>query len=675
VSEIPGSSVIEFAHDLVQDVVASAEADSISTHDAFAERVLGDLESAGLLEDWFVAYYRTYGIEVSGYGFNDGLGTLDLFIVQFRQQPLAVKVGMQEISALGKRVMNYLAKARKGLRDRLDDSLEAYDMCVAVEEAIAKEASIRVFIITNDVSTTRRLRAVEDDGRPVIFEVWDLNRLHRLATSGVLHEPIVVEFPEALPCLSTPKTDENYSVFLSIIRGDILASVYREYGPRLLELNVRSFLQLKGAVNRGIRETLINSPERFLAYNNGISATASKVDHVRLDDGRLAIKRVHDFQIVNGGQTTASLHSAFIKKEGDLERVFVQAKLTVVQPEHLNEIVPEISRFSNTQNKVTIVDFSSNDPYHVELEKITRTMWAPAKDASGQETKWFYERARGQYADALNRERTPAKQKAFKIQYPARQKFLKTDVAKWEQSWNQKPWLVSRGAEKNFRAFMIDYEGKIPTTDVGYVRRLIAKGILFRVTEKIVTEQQFGGYRANIVTYTIAKLCNSTAQRVDLESIWRDQTISDALIDALADVSRLMYKIVINPPAGTTHVGEWTKKETCWARAADLAWSIPVSLERELVDVSKARALQKDGAVVGLSKEDESVIAEAAKVPAESWFALAHWARETGNLAAWQRSLAHSMGRVKSRGDQPTLKQARQGIIILDTAKSVGFGS
>ncbi len=151
-------------------------------------------------------------------------------------------------------------------------------------------------------------------------------------------------------------------------------------------------------------------------------------------------------------------------------------KLTVVSPDRLQEIVPEISRYSNTQNKVTLVDFSSNHPFHVELEKITRSLWAPAADGSGQETRWFYERARGQYADALARERTPARQRAFKTLHPLRQKFTKADAAKFEHSWGQLPHIVSRGAEKNFREFMIKLGEKAPTVDASYCQRPDSQG-------------------------------------------------------------------------------------------------------------------------------------------------------------------------------------------------------
>lgn len=662
-----------FAHDLVQDVTASSEAGSITTHDAFAERVLGDLETAGHIDDWYLAYYRTRGIEISGYGLNEGLGSIDLYLAQFRQQPLAAKVGKADLTALAKRAMNFLIKAREGLAGHLDESSEARDMALALAESSATVTGVRIFLITNDLGTVRAVETpVGPADLPVTVEIWDLQRLFRLATSGVLHESIAMDFDPPLPCLSTPTTDDNYSVFLLILRGDTLGQMYMDYGTRLLELNVRSFLQAKGAVNRGIRETLLHVPERFLAYNNGISATASRVEMKTLPDGSTGIGRIHDLQIVNGGQTTASIHASRVRNEADLSQVHVQMKLTVVKPEFLNEIVPEISRFSNTQNKVTVVDFSSNDPFHVELEKVTRTLWAPASASTGQETKWFYERARGQYADALGRERTPARQRAFKIHFPMRQKFLKTDVSKWENTWAQKPWIVSRGAEKNFRAFMLDQAGKTPTSNIDYVKRLIAKGILFRSAETVVTQQQFGGYRANIVTYSLAKLCNATSQRLDLHRVWRDQGISDACADAIAEISNVVNK-VITEPAGGSHVGEWTKKEACWARVAALDWEPTRALTSELLDVSKAAQAASGEAAAGITPEEQSAIDELATVPAESWFALSQWAKETKNLEAWQRSLAFSIGRVAARRADPSARQAKQGVLILQAAKSLGF--
>jgi hypothetical protein len=662
-----------FAEDLVQEVIAWSEANSASTHDAFMEHVLTSLEAAGHVDDWSIGYYRSRGMEISGYGVNDDLGTLDLFVAQFRQQPLEVKIGKADLTALAKRAIGFATKARDGLARQLDEATEAHDAAQAVADALRTATGVRVFILTNDVSTVRTIGSVAGlDDLPIAIEIWDLQRLYRLETSGQLHEPIAVTFGDPLPCLSTPMTDENYSVFLTIMRGDVLGEIYHDYGTRLLELNVRSFLQLKGAVNRGIRETLIHMPERFLAYNNGISATASKVEWRDLGGGMSGIHRIHDLQIVNGGQTTASIHSSLMKKEADLTKVFVQMKLTVVDPQHLPEVVPEISRFSNTQNKVTVVDFSSNDTFHVELEKLTRTLWAPAEAGSGQETKWFYERARGQYADALNRERTPARQRAFKVQYPLKRKFLKTDVAKWMNSWDQKPWIVSRGAEKNFRAFMAELDGAAPTNNIDYVRQLLAKGILFRATEKIVTQQAFGGYRANIVTYAIAKLTLATDRRLDLGRIWRDQYITDATAEAIAEISRVVNKIVTQPSGGT-HVGEWTKKEACWARIAGADWTASAAFAAELVQ--EVEDASNGGGPNGhrTTASDPEDLARLMGVEPETWFALSVWARETDNLQPWQRGLAYSLGRIAARGGEPSAKQVKQGVVLIEEAMALGF--
>ena len=666
-------SLEQFAESTVQDTLATAEANNESPHDAFAGSVLQDLERAGVIEEQFVSYYRSHGLEASGYGRNEVIGSLDLYLVSFRQHPLMQKVGKSELATMAKRAFTYLAKAEGGLWRQIDEADDSHDMAQAVEQYLSEANAIRIFMITNDVATSSAVPAGDFKGRPVSYEVWDLQRLHRLATSGVLHEPIMVNFSNALPCLTTPETDKNYSVLLAIVPGKTLAEIYGQYGARLLELNVRAFLQLKGAVNRGIRETLINRPERFLAYNNGISATASEVKLASLPDGGVGISKIKDLQIVNGGQTTAALHHALTADHLDLERVLVQMKLTVVQPELLSTIVPEISKFSNTQNKVTLTDFSSNHEFHVELEKLSRTLWAPAVHGTGQETKWFFERARGQYANALSREKTPAAKKRFRLIYPSKQKFTKTDVAKWEMSWSQKPQIVSRGGEKNFRAFMETVGSMVPTTDKTFVQRLIAKGILFRETERLVTDQQFGGYRANIVTYAIAKLSNATAMKVDFDSIWANQGLTTDLAQALVDLSYVAHDVITQPPPGVTNVGEWAKRDACWAKMLTAEWTVPSRLESELLDTKGTRRVKQQSEEASATNEDQQNIKIVNSLSADSWFALAKWAKETGNLKPWQRSLAFSLGKIVAGESDPSLKQARQGAIIVNEALSLGF--
>lgn len=668
-------SLGEFANSLLQEIRASAEAQSCSTHDAFVQYAMERLDVDGAIEDWTVAYFRAHGLEVSGYAYSEATNTLDIIIAQFEESPAPVKIGKAELTTLAKRAINYCAKVIGGLAAELDETTEAFEMATVVSDHLSSADSLRILILTNDQSTVRMLDSVElDEARTFAVEIWDLVRFERLESSGKDREPVYVQFDPPLPCLTAEDTDRDYSVLVAVLPGEVLAEVYKKYGPRLLERNVRSFLSTKGKVNSGIRETLRFSPERFLAYNNGITATADRIELTA--DGR-GISAISDFQIVNGGQTTASLHSALVKDKADLARVRVQMKLSVVKdPEKLPEIVREISRFSNTQNKVQASNFSANHPFHVEVEKISRTLWAPAAPGSGQEIKWFYERSRGQYADELFRAGTAAKQKAFKIQYPQKQRFTKTDLAKWENSWAQFPWLVSRGAEKNFLAYMQLLDSGDAKVDQTYFTRLIAKGILFKQAEAVVTEQNFGGYRANIVTYTIAKLAHATSQCIDLDRIWRDQYLSDALKSDIAQLSRLVCAVIMAPPKGTSHVGEWTKKEACWVAVDAIDWEPSVALKGELVDPTRKGTdlVRKAGKGDATWTPEGTKALDAVKsMSGAEWFALSRWAAETKNLQSWQRRIAFSLGRLLQGGKEPSQKQAVQGEKILNEALRLGF--
>jgi AIPR protein len=233
--------------------------------------------------------------------------------------------------------------------------------------------------------------------------------------------------------------------------------------------------------------------------------------------------------------------------------------------------VPLISRYANNQNKVSEADFFANDPFHIRIEELSRTIWAPASDGTQRQTRWFYERARGQYADAKNRESTPARQKVFTSTHPTTQKFTKTDLAKFEHTWDRLPHVVSLGAQKNFSRFTLRLteQGKFEPDDT-YFTHLVAKAILFKSTEKIVDREKFGGYRANIVTYTLAYLSFIDEKHVDLNFIWRHQSVSPDLQQTLVIISRKIHKVITNPPDGR-NVTEWCKKESCWKAAQEIS--------------------------------------------------------------------------------------------------------
>ena len=489
-------------------------------------------------------------------------------------------------------------------------------------------------------------------------------------------EPIEIDFENEygrpLQCLSLVDPDSDYQGYLTVIPGEVLAGIYDRYGPRLLERNVRSFLQARGKVNKGIRHTILEEPHRFFAYNNGITATADYIDFDLEPDG-LKIRKVRNLQIVNGGQTTASLFHTAKKDKADLSGIFVQAKLSVIPEEHVDEIVPLISRFANSQNKVSDADFYANDPFHIDIEELSRSVWTPAVEGTSRTTHWFYERARGQYMDAKARETTPARKRQFEALWPNRQKFTKTDLAKFENTWMQLPHIVSLGAQKNFNDFSVRLKerGRVKV-DVEYFQHLIAKAILFKRADRIVRDQEFGGYKANIVTYTLAWLSHHTSQRIDLDRIWKEQDISPALQEAIRNVSHEVQRIITNPP-NNRNITEWCKRMECWDQVRETKIDIGQALERELIDVGRTANRRPDRGIEGPNEQEMTLIRQVSDVSADQWFQISKWAKETNNLQGWQRSIAFSIGKVISRGGSVSPKQAKQGIKILEEAKTLGF--
>lgn len=563
-----------FAENFHQQVIVQAEGNQSEEEvgsfreDAFTRLMIEYLTEAGELEDGHVCYHSARGIKVNGYNLQEEEGRLDLFIFIYTQHPSPTTVRKDAVESAFKQLINFLSKVYKGYHQSIEEASTTFDMAQLIYSQRSQLSHVRLFLFTDGLTTLETKKNQVKDEVNYSFNIWDLRRTYRCVTSGQKREAIEINFQtqygSIIPCLAMPESQADYSAYVAIIPGEILCKIYAEYGSRLLERNVRSFLQAKGNVNKGIRQTILKEPHRFLAYNNGISATAEAVQLIDLPNGGQGIAEIRDFQIVNGGQTTASLYQAVRKDKAGLSGICVQTKLTVVDRDRMDEIVPLISRYANNQNKVSEADFSANDPFHIRVEELSRTIWAPAVDGTQRQTRWFYERARGQYADAKSRESTPAKQKAFTLTHPTAQKFTKTDLAKFEHTWDQLPHFVSLGAQKNFAKFTVGLaEQNRPEPDEMYFHHLVAKAILFKKAEKIIQDEKFGGYRANIVTYTLAYLSYTTDKPIDLNWIWRYQGISPDLQQTIATISRKVHQVITTPPDGR-NVTEWCKKEACW---------------------------------------------------------------------------------------------------------------
>jgi hypothetical protein len=581
----------QFYLDFRQEVAleATREGAEIPTTEAFTGVMIDELCAASVFDEATVAPYRTRGVEVSGYSLSDDLEDLAILVSVFKQSPGLETTTSAEIDTAINRAMGFLSKVRIDLLKTVEESTPAFDMILAISEAFPDIRKTRIIVITDGLAVIKERAKLSWYKREVLTEVWDVRRLFQLSTSGKPQESIDIdflkEFGQAIPCLASPVFDPDYQAHLAILPGAVLAEIYEKYGGRLLERNVRAFLQARGKVNSGIRKTILDEPERFLAYNNGISATASGIDFVDLPNGGTGISVVRDLQIVNGGQTTASIHHVAKRDRErarvDLSKLYVQAKLTIVPASKLDEIVPLISRYANSQNKVNEADFEANSPFHVAIENYSRRVWAPARAGEPRMTHWFYERARGQYADSLSRELTPGKKRDFKLTNPLAQKFTKTDLARFVNCWNQLPHIASQGAEKNFRYFTMEMakDRQAQATQKDF-QEVVAMAILYRQTEKIITQKAYGGYRANTVAYTISLLSKLLESKLDFEKIWIDQTIDSDLAQFLGELSIFVREVLVAAP-GNGNVTEWCKKRECWKAVSEISIPVPQFSQRK----------------------------------------------------------------------------------------------
>ncbi len=456
------------------------------------------------------------------------------------------------------------------------------------------------FIVGNDIIN---LTSVEFQKIPTECQIWSIERLFKICASDSGRHTVEINFkdytPSGIPCLNASElTTKEFKSYLCIIPGSVLADVYDKHGSLLLEGNVRSFLSTKVAVNKKIRNTILESPERFFAYNNGIAATAMNISIESTLDGQRLIS-ASDFQIINGGQTTASLSNTRYKDKCDLSLVFVQMKLTVLEKiieDDATKLIQDISRSSNSQNKINDADFFSTHPFHILMERCSQKLFARAIDGSQFDTKWFYERARGQYFQK-QMHLTRSEKKKFLLQHPKSQVITKTDLAKVRNTWASFPHIVSRGAQTNFSHFA-DKTSKdwVQHKDVlqsgnRYFQESVALILMFKYMEKMIPSQTWycQGYRANIITYSISLLHKLIKEQffkkdLDLVSIWTRQAIPDAVQHSLVALSEKVYFKITDASRSVENVTQWCKREDCWNSIQLISYELSKDLEPYLTD-------------------------------------------------------------------------------------------
>lgn len=469
--------------------------------------------------------------------------------------------------------------ARDNKLPDLDEADPAGDMCRLLRRFADKEENRICLCIwtTGELSKEGWKRSAKS---PYHTEIWDASRICSILESG--HEPLTVDFRDhggGIDCLLDDSDYEKLTatgsaVMLGKIPGECLADVYFEHRTRLLQQNVRAFLNFTGGVNKGIRDTIKTEPERFLSYNNGIAVTASGVDLEHVASGVYRLLAARDFQIVNGGQTTAALMHTRLDNKSDLKPIQVAMKLTVVRPEDIENLVPKISLYANSQNKVQEADFASNNPWLVKLEELSRRVEASKDEKSeGQPIHWYFERVRGQFNVDLGRLQG-AQRNSFKAKCPPRAKFGKTDLATVAISWEAEPQIVSLGRQKCFGHFirkisaakdMATKEATVEPSEEDF-RRLCCLQILRREALASCKELEISAYRANVISYAMALMSLRTKTRLPFVEIWASQALPIAVVKILRIALKGCDKIIRDEAnRRKQNVTEFAKKKDCWA--------------------------------------------------------------------------------------------------------------
>lgn len=524
------------------------------------------------------------GYRVDGYAFEipedaeGASGDLYISVCAYFQDDTLPTVNAKDIDKSVSEVERFLKFAISGKTlDELEESSYDYRLAMLIRSYMSKIARVRVLVFTNaHLKIRKKVFETSQIGNLTIHtNVFDLERYAKISNTG--GDPVEIDlledFSGDIVCIQASGNSLGYKSYLFAIPGPVLADIFAAYGNRLLEQNVRTYLQAKTSVNKGILKTISEEPTMFFAYNNGLTATASLVKTANRADGSLAITYIKDFQIVNGGQTTASILYARDGLKYDLSEVFAQVKLSVVEEAKLEEIVPKISEYANTQNKVSLADLASNSPAQIRIERLSKEVVVPQKAGALYASKWFYERARGQYK-SLFAYKTQSQRRMLEIEFPKSQLIEKTDLAKFELAFDGRPHHVSEGAQKCFHRYITTTlktsSESIEINDVWF-KCAVAKGILFRRLDKEVALSDWykneKGLKAQSVAYTIAACAHAfreAGQQIDLIRIWRDQEVPTPLLDWMLNQAQTVHRILNNPPGIVKNPGEFCKKEFCW---------------------------------------------------------------------------------------------------------------
>ncbi len=684
----------EFRDEFIEDLKFTVSTDGIDEKEALINYFKGVLIDAEEIDDLNYISFEGRGkrqarIQIDGYSYDELDDVLDIFICSDISIMEFNTLTMTDAQRYFDRAQNFIENAEYIL-ENAEESSEGYGFAYDLTHKYKNIRKYKIYLLTDMVMSERikGLKSKSIKNIPVEYNIWDISRIYQIENSKTGKEDIVINLLEysenGIPCLHANETDD-YDAYLCNIPGYLLAVLYNTYGGRLLEGNVRSFLQTKGKVNKGIRTTILNKPTLFFAYNNGIAGTASSIA-THIVNGTLYIKEITALQIVNGGQTTASLAMALLndKKDGSeesIKKISVPMKLSVVDSEKAKELIPNISRYANSQNKVSDADLWSNHPFHIRMEEFSRKTIAPAVNGNQYGTHWYYERANGQYKQETYK-CTPAEKKKFELSNPSNQLFKKVDLAKYWNIMSMQPHIASAGGQKafaKFSEFVTKQWDKDETYfNKGFFEDIVSMAILFKGADKIVKNQSwFNSYKANIVAYTLSIIIYTVNEKykdysISYHDVWQKQQLSNAWEKQIVKTSKLIYEFLIDDSREVENVTEWAKREKCWTTAKKLDVQLLDEFVNELSSKKDQLEIEKN------NKKDQKLIndinqtVEVYNYGVENWKYLLQWNNTHGVLNMQELDFIKVAIAIE-KGKYPSDKQSARIMQVLKHAREEGF--
>lgn len=654
---------------------------------SFTRVCLDMLMQANETENAVVAYdEKALGTKnqhkINGYAVSESCDTIDLFISIYEPSDSIVIIDKQSIDRACSRIINYFSKAYfNHYENELAETSSIFEFSyqLANSEEIRKNLiRVNAYILTNARYKGEIPASKEICTQRIYINIIDIDKLYSISVQSRL--PIQLDLKEhgvEPKCLKIPTDSDMYDGYLTYLPGKFLASLYDQYGFKLLEQNVRSFLQFKGGINRGIKDTILKKPSMFFAYNNGISATA---DSIKLDENRYVIQKINNLQIVNGGQTTATLFYASKDAKENIDKVLVPVKISVIKNvENSYDIVKYISKFANTQNKINDADLSANDPVFVEIEKMSRYMITPITIDSSQQHYWFFDRISRQYDNLYTQNsKSKSRKKAFLLKYPKQCKFTKYELAKYYNSFYELvvdgkiivgPHCVVDGNEVNFRAFR-DYV--MPNLDVNniFFEDLIAKAILYKEVDrrhgtKRSKTPPIGDMKQVMVPYSIALLQIATEGCLDLAKIWKNQKVSSELSDYMYNLMVQLNQF-LKDKSPRSNIIEWGTKEDCW-KIVKKEFNIPsiASIKNDVCSKETIiqRYLDNESSDTEMNAINQQLISS---ISCETWIKVADWGKDSGCLSLQDQNLSRNIAHKAKYGYELNKRDIAKGIIIYE---------